>query len=279
MTDKKRELPDWTEIDWDAVDLEELINIPSEEEIAACHTFSPEFEANMDKMFRDAGIELHTDEKAEKDEKPEAPEEAEKPNVLEDVGEFGVFDVKGDSATRKRKGGGKRHSRRFRIFVTVACLLAAVAVGTVTRIRSEAVPHLVIEVFQTWYEDFVEVTWGSNQKESGRIEVREPGYLPEGYELVRKTEDSNFYGLTYENGEGKKIEILGRSLVSSSLRGEDNADTLKEELEIKGIQCRFSKRQDGRYSGEWEEDDIYYRIIAPMDKKELEKLIETMIGK
>lgn len=276
MSDKKRELPDWTEIDWDAVDLEELINIPSEEEIAACHTFSPEFEANMEKMFRDAGIEFHTDEKAGK---PEAQEKAETANTLEDVGEFGVFDVRGDSGTRKRKGVGKRHGRRFRIFVTVACLLVAISVGTVTRIRSEAVPHLVIEVFQTWYEDFVEVTWGSNQKESGRIEVREPGYLPEGYELVEKIEDPNYYSLIYENEQGNEIEIQGKTLISGLLNMEDRETLITESLEIKGIICKVGTMQDGGYFGTWEQDDAVYNVFVSSGKEETKKIIETMIEK
>lgn len=283
MSDGKRNLPDWTEIDWDSVDLEELIDIPSEEEIAACHSFSPEFEANMEKMFREAGIELN------KGEETAGSEEIRKlgsTELLEDVGEFGVFGVprvedgkEEDAGKEKRSRAGRRRSLGFRLTLATACLLAVVSVGMVTLIQSEAVPHIVIEIFQEWYDDFVKITWGSNQKEAMKFEVREPENLPEGYELVEKEGDSNFRRLIYENEKGERIEIWARSLVSGSSREEDNTNISRENLEINGIECRFSKRQDGRYSGEWEENDIYYRVVAPIDKEELKKLIEEIIEK
>lgn len=282
MSDGKRNLPDWTEIDWDSVDLEELIDIPSEEEIAACHSFSPEFEANMEKMFREAGIELN------KGEETAGSEEIRKlgsTELLEDVGEFGVFGVprvedgkEEDAGKGKRSRAGRRRSHGFRLTLATACLLAVVSVGMVTLIQSEAVPHIVIEIFQEWYDDFVKITWGSNQKEAMKFEVREPENLPEGYELVEKEEKTNYYGLIYENELGEKIEIQGRRLVSGSLGAEDSTNVQIESWEKNGIICRISEEQDGTYMGEWVQKDVVYRVFAPIDKEELKRIIEQLIG-
>ncbi|MCI8514657.1 MAG: DUF4367 domain-containing protein [Lachnospiraceae bacterium] len=220
----------------------------------------------MEKMFEKAGIPLHAEEKAEPESVP-------------------VGAAKEEPRGENRKNGKKaartpkRRSVGFRILAASACFLIVISVGTIAAFQSEAVPHIVIEVFQEWYDDFVQVTWGSNQKESMKLEVREPGYLPEGYELVERVEDPNFYSLAYENEEGKKIKIQGRGLISGSLKAEDSITSWEEVLEVNGIECKIGNRQDGSYLGEWLQNDVLYVVIASVDKEELKRVIREMMEK
>ena len=55
---------DWGEVDWDQLDLHEFDDVPSEEEIASYHKFSPEFEAKMAELFGDL---MEADAKREKE--------------------------------------------------------------------------------------------------------------------------------------------------------------------------------------------------------------------
>ena len=107
--------------------------------------------------------------------------------------------------------------------------------------------------------------------------IYEPTYVPEGYELVKKTENPRMYGWHYKK-EGKRI-YLKQMLVESKDRLIVDADFVKEEIiRVKDMEIFVYYYEDGRIGMYYEHLESTFTIFAEeLNEEEMIKIYEGWV--
>ena len=257
---------------WEATELteEDFLEaeaMPSEEEIAAFHTFSPEFEARMQALFA-----------AERERNAKRLEEG-LPVLVPPKDENDVVHwVEAPIEARKKR---KKKNRALRNgLLAAACLLVFVGVGAVQSIQSGAVFGIEMESFREFYDQFVSVTWGSNEKETKKVVVLEPGpeVLPEGVvESDRVVTDSR-YKIEYKKDGQYVLFISGSTIAAGSEMQNDNITIIKKNELVAYVRCDIFQKEGGEYVAIWEDEGISYNIGASTTYEQMIKIIENMLA-
>lgn len=257
---------------WEATELteEDFLEaeaMPSEEEIAAFHTFSPEFEARMQALFA-----------AERERNAKRLEEG-LPVLVPPKDENDVVHwVEAPIEARKKR---KKKNRALRNgLLAAACLLMFVGVGAVQSIQSGAVFGIEMETFREFYDQFVSVTWGSNEKEAKKVVVLEPGpeVLPEGVVESNRVVTDSRYKIVYEKDGEVVLRIVGNTIDAGSEKQNDKAVLVSEDLLIMEVECDIFQIPEGNYVAIWEKDGISYNVTASTSYKQTIKIVENMLS-
>ncbi len=289
--DEKRKRPSWAEISWDEIDTDELLSdLPTNEEVAQYHQFSPQFEARMEYLFAEARRreEAMLAAKATKEDAAASAEEAftrvavpetnivELAVVREEKSAGGT--IGGEPAEVSAKKPARRRMARWmrNAAVAAACMLVVLGVSVAQGIEAGAVFGIRMEVFREVCEEFVKVTWGSNQKEPGKVVVLEPEEMLEGYVEVERVVSDSRYKIVYKNSNSDEIRIVGENLLTAMVKLVEEGELENERRNISGQECFLRKSTTGTYTLEWENYSCLYNIAAKSEEIVL-KIAKQMI--
>ena len=258
---------------WEATELteEDFLEaeaMPSEEEIAAFHTFSPEFEARMQALFA-----------AERERNAKRLEEG-LPVLVPPKDENDVVHwVEAPIEARKKR---KKKNRALRNgLLAAACLLVFIGVGAVQSIQSGAVFGIEMETFREFYDQFVSVTWGSNEKEAKKVVVLEPGpeVLPEGVVESNRVVTDSRYRIVYEK-DGQYVLFISGSTIDAGIEMlNDDASLIEDNLLISGTSCDVFQLPKEDYLIVWEEENFVYTVTAMTTYEHAITIVENMLLK
>lgn len=197
------------------------------------------------------------------------------------------FEAKMDAlfAEARAREAEKRRRKKLRVLrnglVAVACLVMVIGVGAVQSIQSNAVFGIEMESFQEIYDQFVSVTWGSNEKEAASVVVREPelNILPTGYVETTRAVSNTSYLIVYKNAGQNDIVISGKTVLSATLQQEDidTENHFDTTVLIDETTCRILQIAENEYMIKWEADGNIYSITAPISQQQLVTIAKSMI--
>lgn len=153
----------------------------------------------------------------------------------------------------------------------VVCLIAAILLmGSITVAAYKPLRDWFVGLFAQYNEENVEVVavQGDIDEEavSENINIYEPTYIPEGYKLKIRSNDSCIYTVIYENNEGNIIEYT-----QSNLLAYYNIDTKKltsEKIEINCCQALIVYNDE--YSSlTWSDNNYTYYISGDISKSDI----------
>lgn len=167
----------------------------------------------------------------------------------------------------------KMRDDRYHVFTTktIKVLLVA-AVLTALLLTAFVIPssrEFIVdnfEIFSTY-----ELTESNNNSVNGEITV---GYVPEGFELVIKENQSKHMYNKYESVDGKSFIVYK---YSSSMKVDFNTEnTETETIVIDNQEYIFSLSESNMGNIIWTKNDYIYRVNGNIYKKELLEIVKTV---
>lgn len=103
----------------------------------------------------------------------------------------------------------------------------------------------------------------------------EVGYVPEGYELVKK-DISEGIDINVRFSNGDKTIVISK-MILDVLAGIDTENSTKEEMLINGMEAFYYYREEYKRSILiWHDDEYLYEVITYLDKAETVKIAENI---
>lgn len=160
-------------------------------------------------------------------------------------------------------------------YAVIAAVTISITLGALL-LSSQEVRASIIDVIIEIYEQFMEFKNEKISNHSMEEFKLEPEYIPQGYDLTDEDETSLFIKKTYENEEGKSIDIwayLGISYIDQI----DNESYIISPCTINGYSGHvFINKEGSRNIINWFTGDIGMYIEADLSKKELIKVAKKI---
>lgn len=171
--------------------------------------------------------------------------------------------------------------RKFYRGMKIACAALAVilfvAFGSVMSVK--AYRFRIIEFF---IEVFTEETSYSVQEENpeGEIVVPvEPGYVPEGFEVVKRVSNHSEYYVQFESNSGAKI-LYNQAVLSIVGRYWDTEKSIIKEMYIGKMLVNIVE-ENGVRTVYWNDDEYVYSVMGPgeLEEEEFLKMVRSVAKK
>ena len=133
------------------------------------------------------------------------------------------------------------------------------------------------ETIKTIWEDFFLYSYFKKSNVELAV-VYEPTYIPDGYELVKKTENTRMYDWIYEK-DGKSIIHLRQRVIENASEFMVDSDFVKEEvIRVQNMEFLLYYYEDGSICSYYEYLDSVFIIHAKeLNQEELIKIYEGWI--
>ena len=157
----------------------------------------------------------------------------------------------------------KRPARHYRLMNRIgrmATLVFGTAGGLATAtVGVHAVRQFTYNVWEIEYPDNVEYRFDSEG--TGTTEIREPTYIPEGYELIWSDDTMGDLDIYYENEDGESIFVSEANLENDPMIafGTDNVEWY--DYEINGFEATMEiSTDDNSKVIRWIDGNIYFYV-------------------
>lgn len=166
------------------------------EDRAVCE--NSDIEEKFEELIRAALLEEDTErwEEALREEE-EAPEGEFAETIEEENAHIARIRKAGKEARKKEKR--KKYRALRYIGAAAAVLVLAVTIQAVSTKQAEASKATVTEVVMNCFQEFIEIKNQSSEYMAIKYDIKEPEYIPEGYELVKKYEGKTRCERVYQN--------------------------------------------------------------------------------
>lgn len=170
---------------------------------------------------------------------------------------------------KHRKSYRKISLRRMLILAAVLIILMGLFVTSVTGVREK-----VLNLFSQKGEVSTELSSLENRQFEGQVPEIEPGYLPEGYELVSESNEGFLFSKLYVANERENIYLSVQESESFSV-SVDNETTKQELTRVNVYQAQLFYR-DGESYIVWQVGDYIIDIAGTVPKEEMMKIAESV---
>jgi len=172
--------------------------------------------------------------------------------------------------------------RKFYRGMKIACAALAVilfvAFGSVMSVK--AYRFRIIEFFLEVFENKTSYSAQEETPEGELVVPVEPGYVPEGYEVIKQVVSDAEYTVWYENYNSDRI-FYNQAVPSMVGRYWDTEERLVEEIWIGKQIVSVTEEEDGKHTIYWNDDCYAYRLVGIRNAEldELLKMVRSIINK
>ncbi|MCD2491782.1 DUF4367 domain-containing protein [Lacrimispora sp. NSJ-141] len=178
-------------------------------------------------------------------------------------------------AARKEK---KKKSHVLRVIAASAAVLVLVVVVQSAIVKSvDASIETVVDVVVKWFEDHVEVKNEVSEYWIVNYNVKEPGFIPEDYELIKEDDTPISRIWEYASKDDKKIIVSYTLILEGTKEGYNSEIFDKEEIMIRNKEVELWKSDEYGNILHWNSDVISYKIEADLSVEEMKKIAESIL--
>lgn len=131
----------------------------------------------------------------------------------------------------------------------------------------EAYREKFFETIKTFFEDAFILSYFTNAN-INKLISKEPLYLPQGYVEIDRSENENYFSVTYQNEEGKLILWDQMLITDSGSITFDLEYDYETQRELRGNEVTIYSYSAGYKSGYYEYEEYSYMIVAEALKEE-----------